>query len=83
MLISYIVMAGQLESNQCPVYRSPAFYAFFVNEKFCTLIEISLKFVPKGAIDKNSALVKIMAWCRIIIGGMNWNEFQGRAQDIV
>ena len=31
--------------------------AFFVNEKFCTLIKISLKFVPKGPIDNNPVLV--------------------------
>ena len=37
----------------------------FVNEKFCILIIISLKFDPKGPIDNNSALVKIMAWHRI------------------
>ena len=29
----------------------------FVNEKFCILIKISLKFVPKGSIDNNPALV--------------------------
>ena len=29
----------------------------FVNEKFCILIEISLKFVPEGEIDNNPALV--------------------------
>ena len=34
----------------------------FVNKKFCILIEISLKFVPKGPIDNNPPLVKIMAW---------------------
>ena len=27
----------------------------FVNEKFCILIKISLKFVPKGSIDNNPA----------------------------
>ena len=37
----------------------------FVNKKFCILIIISLKFDPKGPIDNNSALVKIMAWRRI------------------
>ena len=31
--------------------------AFFVNEKFCILIKISLKFVPEGPIDNNPALV--------------------------
>ena len=33
------------------------FKCIFVNEKFCISIEISLKFVPKGLIDKNPALV--------------------------
>ena len=32
---------------------------------FCILIIISLKFVPKGSIDNNLALVKIVAWLRI------------------
>ena len=36
----------------------------FVNEKFCILIKISLKFVPKGPINNNPALVQIMAWHR-------------------
>ena len=33
-----------------------------MNEKFCILIKISLKFVPDGPIDNNLALVWIMAW---------------------
>ena len=33
------------------------FRCIFVNEKFCILIKISLKFVPKGPIDNRSALV--------------------------
>ena len=37
----------------------------FVNVKFCIFIDISLKFVPKGPIDSNPALVKTMAWRRI------------------
>ena len=37
----------------------------FVNENFCILLEISLKFVPKVSIDNNPALVQIMAWHRI------------------
>ena len=36
----------------------------FVNEKFCILIKISLKFVPKGPISHNPVLVQVMAWCR-------------------
>ena len=27
----------------------------FMNEKFCILIKISLKLVPKGPVDKNAA----------------------------
>ena len=33
------------------------FRYIFVNEKFPILIKISLKFVPKGPIDNNPALV--------------------------
>ena len=29
----------------------------FMNEKFCILFKFSLKFVPKGPIDNNPALV--------------------------
>ena len=32
------------------------FRCIFANEKFCILIKISLKFVPKGPIDNNPAL---------------------------
>ena len=35
-----------------------------MNEKFYILIQISLKFVPKGPIDNMAALVQLMAWCR-------------------
>ena len=31
--------------------------AFFMNEKFCVLIKILLKFIPEGPIDNNLALV--------------------------
>ena len=37
----------------------------FMNEKFCILINISLKFVPGGPINNKPALIKIMAWHRI------------------
>ena len=35
-----------------------------MNEKFCILIKIALKFVPKGPIDNIPALIQIMAWLR-------------------
>ena len=38
------------------------FKCIFFNEKFCILIKISVKFVPKGPIDNNPALVQILAW---------------------
>ena len=40
------------------------FKHILLNKNYCILIEISLKFVPKGPIDNNSALVEVMAWCR-------------------
>ena len=38
--------------------------AFFLNENIRISIKISLKFLPKGPINNNSALVQIMAWRR-------------------
>ena len=38
------------------------FKCIFLNEKVRILIKISLMFVPKGLIDNNQALVKIMAF---------------------
>ena len=39
------------------LFTDDIFRCIFVNEKFCILIKISLKFVPKGPIDNNPALV--------------------------
>ena len=41
------------------------FHMHFREWKFCILLRISLKFVPKGSIDNNPVLVQIMAWRRI------------------
>ena len=38
--------------------------AIFLNENYWIPIKISLKFVPKGQINKIPALVQIMAWRR-------------------
>ena len=38
-------------------FADDIFSCIFVNEKICILIEISLKFVPKGPIDNNPTLV--------------------------
>ena len=40
-----------------PHFTDDILSCIFVNEKFCILIKISLKFIPKGPIDKNPALV--------------------------
>ena len=37
-------------------------WCIFVNGKFCILIKISVKFVPRGPIGNNSGLVQVMAW---------------------
>ena len=41
------------------------FRCIFLNENVCIFIKISLKFVSKGSIDNNPALVQIMVWHRI------------------
>ena len=46
-------------------FADNVFRCIFVNEKFFIMIKFSLKFVPKGQIDNNTALVEIMAWRRI------------------
>ena len=38
-------------------FADDVFNCIFVNEKFCILINISLKFVPKSPIDNNPAMV--------------------------
>ena len=40
------------------------FKRIFLNENVSILVQISLKFVPKGPIDNKSALVQVMAWRR-------------------
>ena len=42
-------------------FADDIFRCISVNEKFCILVEISLKFVPTGPIDNNQALVQKMA----------------------
>ena len=43
-------------------FTDDIFKWILINKKFCILIWISLKFVPKGPIDNKSALIKVMAW---------------------
>ena len=46
-------------------FADDIFRCIFVNEAFCILVIISLKFILMGATDNNSALVYIMVWRRI------------------
>ena len=59
----------------CPLNSSPpgqsgrhftdGIYRYIiVNEMFCIVIKIALKFVPKGPINNNPALVYLIAWRR-------------------
>ena len=43
--------------NMAAILADDNFKCIFLNEKFCILIRISLKLVPKGPIDNNPALV--------------------------
>ena len=43
-------------------FADDIFKCILMNEKFCILIQISQKFIPKGLIDNKSALVQVMAW---------------------
>ena len=45
-------------------FADDTFKRMFLNEDARISIKISLKFVPKGPINNNPALVHIMAWCR-------------------
>ena len=45
-------------------FTDDIFKCIFLNENVWITIKISMKFVPKGPINKIPALVQIMAWCR-------------------
>ena len=46
------------------VFADDTFKRIFLNENVRVSMKISLKFVPKGSINNNPALVQIMAWRR-------------------
>ena len=45
-------------------FAGDIFTGIFFNENCCILIKFSLKYIRKGPIDNNRALVQIMAWHR-------------------
>ena len=52
-----IYLIFKLLWTKWPSFTDDTFRCPFVNEKFCILIKISLKFVPEGPTDNISALV--------------------------
>ena len=56
--VLYIIILSSLDKMATISQR-----IFSGEPKYCILIKISLKFVPRGPIDNNPALVKIIAWC--------------------
>ena len=61
--LCHLVNSSPPEQDGCH-FAVHIFRCILMNEKFCILIQISLKFVPKGQIDYKSALVQVMAWRR-------------------
>ena len=59
-----------------PHFPDDIFKCIFMNEKFRILIQISLKFVPKGAINNIVALVQIMALALIWQQAIIWINAQ-------
>ena len=51
-----------LLDKMAAILADTIFKCILLNEKFCIVIRISLKFVPKGPIDNKWALVQVMAW---------------------
>ena len=52
------------QDKMAAILADDIFKSIFMNENIRILIQISLKFVPKGPIDNKSALVQVMACCR-------------------
>ena len=62
-------------------FTEDVFRCTLMNEKFCILIKISLKGVPKGPIGDKPALVEIMAWCQV--GDKPFSEQSGTEPNLV
>ena len=57
----YDINSSPPAQNGCQLADN-IFKCISVNENFCILLQMSLKFVPKGSINNMSALVQVMAW---------------------
>ena len=69
--------------KMAPHFADDIFRCIFVNEKFCILIKISLKFVPKGSIDNNPGLApnrpQAIIW--INSGPIHWHIYAALGGD--
>ena len=57
LAISLHVINSSPPGQDGRIFADDIFRRIFVNKKFCIFIKISTKFVPKGPIDNNPALV--------------------------
>ena len=62
MIYSILLNSSPPEQNGYH-FADDTFKRIFIHEDVRTLIEISLKIVPRGPIKNDSALVQVMAWC--------------------
>ena len=56
-------------------FKDCIFKRIFLDENCIILIQISLKFVPKGRMDNKTVLVQVMAWC---LTGTNYDQVHWR-----
>ena len=63
--VAYLMLVNTLRPRQNGRhFADDIFNCIFLNENIGILINISLKFVPKGQINNIPSLVQIMAWRR-------------------
>ena len=56
---------NELTEHNGSHFADVIFICIFLKEKFCILIQISLKIFPKIPIENMSVLIQVMAWCCI------------------
>ena len=65
MYTIYALLSYHIEAEtKWPPFPDDIFKCIFLNENVWISIKVSLKFVPRGPINKILALVQIMAWRR-------------------
>ena len=64
IMLMFKLLLTHLSSKQYGHNFADIFKCILMNENWCILIQISLKFVPKDPIDNKSVMVQVMAWHR-------------------